>query len=131
MKLEMQSFEKNLGAFSQMATSLDVGLSKMQIIMSKSDTPNLIGIKNKFSVARDHLEQDFYIANKHMRNAQMLDEEVIKSIKGLFNSFKQLREKHFETMDLRKQQNYEAEEFSSKDVTSDHLKEDVHPNQAV
>lgn len=131
MKLEMQSFEKNLGAFSQMATSLDVGLSKMQIIMSKSDTPNLIGIKNKFSVARDHLEQDFYIANKHMRNAQMLDEEVIKSIKGLFNSFKQLREKHFETMDLRKQQNYEAEEFISEDVTSDHLKEDVHPNQAV
>lgn len=109
MKLEMQSFEKNLSSLSQVATSLDVGLSKMQLIMSKSDTPDLSVLKMNFDTAREQLERDLLDVARLIRNGQMKDEEVIKSIKGLFSSFKNGKEKIEDITRLRYRNNHAEE----------------------
>lgn len=118
MKLEMQSFEKNLSGLSQVATSLDVGLSKMQLIMSKSDAPDLTELKMNFDTAREQLEKDLLDVARLIRNGQMKDEDAIKSIKGLFSSMKNAKHKIDNITELRTKQ-VEVFEEQELDVRSE------------
>lgn len=91
LKNELKEFETVLSAFSKVATSLDVGLSKIQIIMQGKEMPALESTKEKFESLRSQMEEISIDAQKLSRAAQSKDEELIKSLKGLFSSFQNLR----------------------------------------
>ncbi len=88
---EMKGFEEVLQLFSKVSTSLDVGLSKAQIIMDGHEIPSIENEK----VDLKQLEDRFaYLHNRHLCNTRVLtqkDEELIKSLKSLYTSFQQMR----------------------------------------
>ncbi len=88
---EMKSFEEVLQMFSKVSTSLDVGLSKAQIIMDGHEIPTIENEKLEFKT----LEESFNsIQSEHLVNMKSLtekDEELVKSLKGLYTSFQQMR----------------------------------------
>lgn len=91
LKSEMLEFDNALTAFSKVTTSLDVGLSKIQIIMKSKEMPNLAELKSSFEALRRDLGAILQESTKLGRIGQEKDEELIKSLKGLYLSFQNLR----------------------------------------
>jgi hypothetical protein len=100
LKSELMDFENVLTSFSRVATSLDVGLSKVQIIMQSKEMPEMTQTKQTFETLRAQMEELSSEASKLGRVGQAKDEELIKSLKGLFLSFQNLRTKSKELDDM-------------------------------
>lgn len=92
LKKEGQGFIKVLSHFGSLATSLDVGLSKMQIILDQRSTPDFSGYKNKIDVIKENFERTIYDVSKLKRQAEGHDDEMIRILKALVDAFKE--EKH-------------------------------------
>jgi hypothetical protein len=93
IKTEMNGFDSVLTSFSKVATTLDVSLSKVQLIMERSETPDFDSLKLSFDDARDKIEADMFNVTRLTRNGQVKDEEMIRSLKGLYQSFMTSRSK--------------------------------------
>ncbi len=100
LKSELMDFENVLTSFSRVATSLDVGLSKVQIIMQSKEMPDVNATKQNFETLRLQMEEISTESSKLGRIGQSKDEELIKSLKGLFLSFQNLRSKSKELDDM-------------------------------
>lgn len=100
LKSELMDFENVLTSFSRVATSLDVGLSKVQIIMQSKEMPEMGETKKVFESLRTQMEELSSESAKLGRVGQAKDEELIKSLKGLFLSFQNLRVKTKEIDDM-------------------------------
>jgi len=100
LKSELMDFENVLTSFSRVATSLDVGLSKVQIIMQSKEMPEMGATKQTFETLRGQMEELSAESGKLGRVGQAKDEELIKSLKGLFLSFQNLRVKSKEIDDM-------------------------------
>jgi hypothetical protein len=93
LKTELMDFENVLTSFSRVATSLDVGLSKIQIIMQNKQLPDVSHTKESFERLRSSMETISVSAGRLSRIGQEKDEELIKSLKGLYLGFQNLRAK--------------------------------------
>lgn len=93
LKSEMTEFDNALTAFSKVTTSLDVGLSKIQIITKSKEMPNLSELKSSFEDLRREIEIIQSQSSRMGRIGLEKDEELIKSLKGLYLSFQNLRSK--------------------------------------
>lgn len=91
LKSEMLEFDNALTAFSKVTTSLDVGLSKIQIISKSKEMPNLSELKSSFESLRREIEVIQAESTRMGRIGLEKDEELIKSLKGLYISFQNLR----------------------------------------
>jgi len=100
LKTELLEFENVLTSFSKVSTSLDVGLSKIQIIMQSKKMPNLTDTKKNFEELRTQIEEIQAESTKMGRLGQERDEELIKSLKGLYLSFQNLRTKSNEVEEV-------------------------------
>ncbi|MFG1493695.1 hypothetical protein [Halobacteriovorax sp. ZH4_bin.1] len=88
---ELKEFNSTLGSFSKVSTQLDVGLSKVQIIMDSKEVPDVSAIKDTFKAIRSEIN-DVATQTQHLsRFAQEEDEELISSLRGLYGSFQNLR----------------------------------------
>ncbi|EQC47534.1 hypothetical protein [Bacteriovorax sp. Seq25_V] len=100
LKTELLEFENVLTSFSKVSTALDVGLSKIQIITQSKKMPNLSDTKRSFEELRAQIEEIQAESTKMGRLGQERDEELIKSLKGLFLSFQNLRAKSNEVEEV-------------------------------
>lgn len=88
---EFRDFNSTLGNFSKVSTQLDVGLSKVQIIMDSKEVPDVGTIKETFKTIRGEMNEVSMQTQQLSRFAQEEDEELISSLRGLYGSFQNLR----------------------------------------
>lgn len=100
IKLEVKSFEKVLFEFSKISVALDVNLSKVQIILQQSETPDFSLLRERMEDARDLIETDMFNVSRLSRNGQLKDDEMITSLKGLYQAFSEGKVKLNEAMSL-------------------------------
>jgi len=108
VKTEMKGFDNVLTTFSKVSTSLDVSLSKVQLIMERAESPEFGELKMKFDDARDRIETDMFNVGRLSRNGQVKDEEMIKALKGLYQVFMDSRSK-LKQLDTLVEDNYQEE----------------------
>jgi len=88
VKAEVKQFDKFLQHFSKVSTQLDVGLSKVSMILENNQTPDLSGIEQSFLRSRDNIETDLHDVKVLIENSELKDEQMIHSLKSLFESFR-------------------------------------------
>ncbi|MFG1500803.1 hypothetical protein ABMA70_11415 [Halobacteriovorax sp. XZX-3] len=88
---ELREFNSTLGSFSKVSTQLDVGLSKVQIIMDSKEVPDVGVIKDTFKAIRNEINEVATQTQHLSRFAQEEDEQLISSLRGLYGSFQNLR----------------------------------------
>lgn len=84
IKVEMRNFDKVLTSFSKVSTQLDVGLSKVSMILDRNGIPDLDILEAKFSHSREVLESDLYDVSRLIRDGQIYDDQMINSLKNLY-----------------------------------------------
>jgi hypothetical protein len=84
IKIEMRNFDKVLTSFSKVSTQLDVGLSKVSMILDRNGIPDLDNLESKFSHSREILESDLYDVSRLIRDGQVYDDQMIHSLKNLY-----------------------------------------------
>lgn len=92
IKNEMRSFDQLLNHFHKVSTQLDVGLSKVSMILDHNSAPDLGELEKKFHHMRENIENDMYDAGLLMRDGEQKDDHMIKSLKMLFSSFQEEKE---------------------------------------
>ncbi len=88
---EIMALEDVLGKLGKVATSLDVSLSKAQIIMDGNHIPSIKEENEEFKRLKG--EYHNILLNKESLNQHVHDKEegLIKSLRNLYNSFQSLR----------------------------------------
>lgn len=91
IKNEVKNFEKTLLQFSQITTGLDVGLSKLQIILERNTPVDLQETRNLFNISKDQLEQDGLSIRQLAQSSQESDEDLIRNFKSLVENYKEYK----------------------------------------
>ncbi|OUR98631.1 hypothetical protein A9Q84_04230 [Halobacteriovorax marinus] len=118
IKLEVKSFEKVLIDFSKVSIALDVNLSKVQIILDQAETPDFSLLHERMEYARDVIESDMFNVSRLSRNGQIKDDEMIASLKGLYQAFSAGKVKLKEARELALE-NHKTEEARQDDHNSE------------
>ncbi len=92
IKLEMKGIDKVFGEFSQLVRSMDVGLSKCEMIIEDSQVPNLEEFKNVMNEAKELIETIAFKSGSLIRTGEKVDTQVVGSMHDLFTSFSEDRE---------------------------------------
>ncbi len=87
IKLEVRGFDQTLKDFSQVVTTMDVCLSKVGLILEKTDTPDLREVRKRFDSYREFIEINMYDAQVIGQDSQAIDETMVGALKNLFESF--------------------------------------------
>jgi hypothetical protein len=100
IKVEMRNFDKLLQTFSKVATQLDVGLSKVSMILDRNESPDLTAVEKKFSISRESIENDMFDVSRLIAEGDGLDQRMIDSLKDMYAQFKLSLKKIDELEDL-------------------------------
>jgi hypothetical protein len=92
IKIEMRNFDKVLTSFSKVSTQLDVGLSKVSMILDRNGIPDLDSLESKFSNSREVIESDLYDVSRLIRDGHVYDDQMIISLKNLYSRVKSNQE---------------------------------------
>lgn len=87
IKLEVRGFDQTLKNFSQVVTTMDVCLSKVGLILEKTDTPDLREVRKRFDSYREFIEVNMYDAQVIGQDSQVVDETMVGALKNLYESF--------------------------------------------
>lgn len=87
IKLEVRGFDQTLKDFSQVVTTMDVCLSKVGLILEKTDTPDLREVRKRFDTYREYIEVNMYDAQVIGQENQTIDETMVGALKNLYESF--------------------------------------------
>lgn len=91
IKGEIRAFDQAQTGLGQALTSLDVSLSKMEMILEDHQTPDFATLKRNFEEARSRIESDMFRVGKLAREGEIRDEKVVGSLKKLFGDFQATR----------------------------------------
>lgn len=91
IKGEVRAFDQAQAGLGQALTSLDVSLSKMEMILEDHQTPDFALLKRTFEEARARIEGDMFRVGKLAREGEMRDEKVVGALKRLFGDFQSTR----------------------------------------
>ncbi|PIP90049.1 MAG: hypothetical protein COW01_09210 [Bdellovibrionales bacterium CG12_big_fil_rev_8_21_14_0_65_38_15] len=92
---EVKAFDLTQANLTKTLKSLDVSLSKMEMILDDHRPPSFEKLKLNFSDARARIESDMFKVSKLAREGEVIDEKVITSLKKLFSDFKHSRQHSF------------------------------------
>ena len=128
IKMEVKSFEKVLTSFSKISTALDVNLSKVSLIMQQCEVPDFTSLQDRMEEARDLIESDMFNVSRLSRNGQVKDEEMITSLKGLYQAFQEGKNKLSEARSLTKEndcvkENDQIDEYCEVEPTEEYQAE--------
>ncbi len=87
IKVEMRNFDKLLVSFSKVSTQLDVGLSKVSMILNDNKAPDLSDLEYRFNSSREAIENDMYDAARLVRETEKSDEQMINSLRSMHATF--------------------------------------------
>ena len=114
IKMEVRGFDKTLGAFSQSVQNLDIGLSKVELLMEQNNPPELTNLRERFSDAQENIESDMFHINRLERTGQGMDASLISSLKSLYEGFQSNRIQ-LQDMSLLLGERNESEALGTKD----------------
>lgn len=89
IKLEVRGFDQTLKDFSQAVTTMDVCLSKVGMILERTETPNLTEVRKRFDSYRGFIETSMYDAQVIGQESEMIDETMVDALKNLFDTFQE------------------------------------------
>lgn len=87
IKLEVRGFDQTLKNFSQSVTTMDVCLSKVGMILERTETPDLTEVRKRFDSYRNFIETNMYDAQVIGQESEMIDETMVDALKNLFETF--------------------------------------------
>jgi hypothetical protein len=87
IRMEMKGVERALQGFGKVTRKLDVGLSKMEMIVERSDLPNNQKCVDSLVKIKQDLDDSTFQFGRITRSGQKTDDLVVDSLKNLFNSF--------------------------------------------
>jgi len=87
IRLEMKGVEKLLQSFSQVMRSLDIGLSKMALITEKVEIADLSNFESSAEKSNHEVDDLIFHMGRIHRSGQKTDDQVVESLKCLFDSF--------------------------------------------
>jgi hypothetical protein len=87
IRLEMKGVDKALQGFAKVTRKLDVGLSKMEMIVERSDLPDNTKCVDTLTKIKQDLDNSTFEFGRITRSGQKTDDLVVDSLKNLFNSF--------------------------------------------
>ena len=87
VKLEVKALDEILEKFSQKAISLDITLSKMDLTMEHRVSPDFDAIESNLSQHKDAMGTYDFNMNKSHHRGQLVDEELVASLKNLYERF--------------------------------------------
>ncbi len=91
IRLEMKGVEQIFSSFSDVVRSLDVGLSKVGLIVEQSEVPDFDDFQNKMKLAKKELEDFTFRLGHIVRSGEKSDEIVVHSLKSLYRGFQDSR----------------------------------------
>jgi hypothetical protein len=87
IRLEMKGVERALQGFGKVTRKLDVGLSKMEMIVEQSDLPDSSRVVETLSSIKQEVDDSTFQFGRISRSGQKTDNLVVDSLKNLYNSF--------------------------------------------
>ena len=123
LKMDIKNFDKTLSAFNDTVKSVDVSLSKIELMKNEYKGFNFESLNHKLSVMKERLENENYAVQKVSRDGEMADEQVVYSMKSFFENFEDLRVEFSNLKRLSKDLNIEeiekeVSEFKTSDETN-------------
>lgn len=89
IKMEVRGFDQTLKEFAQVVQTMDVCLSKVGLILEKTDTPELTEVRKRFDSYRDFIETNMYDSQVIGQESEIMDETMVDALKNLFDSFQE------------------------------------------
>lgn len=89
IKMEVRGFDQTLKDFSQVVQTMDVCLSKVGLILERTETPELTEVRKRFDSYRDFIETNMYDAQVMGQESEMMDETMVEALKNLYDSFQE------------------------------------------
>lgn len=86
IKFEVRGFDQTLKEFSQVVTGMDVCLSKVGLILERTETPDLTETRKRFDNYRNYIETSMHDAQTIGQESEIVDETMVSSLKNLFDS---------------------------------------------
>ncbi len=99
---ELKAFDLTQANLNQTLKSLDVSLSKMEMILDDHRPPSFDKLKRVFAEARARIESDMFKVTKLAREGEVIDERVVTSLRNLFSDFKKNRQHSLESLKSQK-----------------------------
>lgn len=88
IKGEMRNFDRLLDSFGKVSTQLDVGLSKVSLILDRNEAPDIGHIEKKFTDSRELIENDMFDVSRMIADGEFQDQRMIDSLKELYGQFR-------------------------------------------
>ncbi len=113
LKKEGAHFSQVLSHFGSLATSLDVGLSKMQIILDQRGAHDFAPAKAKIDGVKESFERTIFEVSKLKRMAEGHDDEMIRTLKSLVDAFKEEKHNFIAMLEVVRSQKEHLAEYSA------------------
>ena len=91
IKLEMKGVEQVFSAFGEVVKNLDIGLSKIGLIINESEVPDFTDFQGKLESAREEIENLTFHLGRVSRSGERSDELMVQSLKELYAHFQNVR----------------------------------------
>lgn len=88
---ELRGFDQAQVNLGQVLKTLDVSLSKMEMILEDHKAPDFTAFKRDFDEARARIEGDMFKVGKLGREGELTDERVVAALQKLFADFQNSR----------------------------------------
>lgn len=92
IKLEIKGFEKTLLSFNEVSTNMNVGLSKVEIVLNSSEVPDFGEAAEWLTSIQRKIEDDMFQLGHISRSGEKFDGEVVGTLKSLYDTFQENRE---------------------------------------
>jgi len=89
VRKESQNLEEEMEKFNKISRNLDVSLSKVQLIIEKSETINISEFKELFKKSKESLVNDIKMVGELNKVAVTRDDLLITSLRDLYTIFKE------------------------------------------
>ena len=91
IRLEMKGIEQIFSSFSEVVKNLDVGLSKIELIVEQSEKPNFDDFQNQMKMANRELEELTFQLGHITRSGEKSDDVIVEGLKSLYEGFQNCR----------------------------------------
>lgn len=92
LKSDIKGFDKILSEFNKASTHLDVSLSKVGMLLERSERPDLDVAKVNFVDRKEVIEDEMFQMGRLSENGTRLDEDTVQTLKEFFGDYLVLKE---------------------------------------
>ena len=87
MKMEVSGFERLIADHNKVLKGIDIVTSKISMVMEGYVTPDLVMIQKELDSSREKIETDMFNVGKLTRSGQEKDQEIVETLKAIYENF--------------------------------------------